>query len=196
MFTGRYVQLELAATRHIDDVLSAVGSDRSSYEWVDAPRTYDEVCDAIRVNFESPETASKMAFTVRRLTDQQIVGMTHYVSLERWNGPDTSPNLVEIGNTWLNPSALHSPIDTESKLLLMTHAFETWGAERVQIRTDSRNDRSRRALLRIGMQFEGILRSAQPGMGDMGRGTIRDTAVYSVLSSDWPTMKAGLNARL
>jgi N-acetyltransferase len=196
MFSGRFVQLEPLEAHHAQSIAAAGGIDRSTYEWIDVPATLLEAQQMVSAQQAQPHPRTWMAFVQRRIKDNAVIGMTNFLSIERWNGPDANPTSVEIGNTWLNPQALHSPIDTESKLLLMTHAFETWHVVRVQIRTDARNDRSRRALIRIGAQFEGVLRNAQPGGGDLGRGAPRDSAVFSVLPHEWPTIKAAMTARL
>lgn len=196
MFSGRFVQLEPLDTHHVDDVATAGGPDRSTYEWIDVPATADDVRKLIVQDQAQSTPRSWIPFVQRRVKDGVVLGMTNFVGIERWDGPEMPPTSVEIANSWLNSLALHSPIDTESKLLLMTHAFEEWKVVRVQIRTDARNERSRRVLTRIGAQFEGVLRNAQPGCGDLGRGSPRDAAVFSVLPEEWPTVKAGLTARL
>ena len=196
MFSGRFVQLEPLEAHHAKSIAVAGGIDRSTYEWIDVPATLLEAQQIVSAYQAQPHPQPWIAFVQRRSKDSTVIGMTNFLSVERWDGPDANPTSVEIGNTWLNPQALHSPIDTESKLLLMTHAFETWNVVRVQIRTDARNDRSRRALIRIGAQFEGVLRNAQPGRGDLGRGAPRDSAVFSVLPNEWPTVKASMTARL
>ncbi len=196
MYKGRFVWVQPLAAEHVDGIVAAANPDRSTFEWIDVPTTSDDVQTLIADLQRQPEPVSSMTFVQGRITDGLIVGMTNFLNIERWNGPDKDPTCVEVGNSWLTPGALASPIDTESKLLLMTHAFEHWNVVRVQVRTDARNDRSRRALTRIGAQFEGVLRNAQPGAGDSGRGSPRDTAVFSVVASEWPNVKAGLVARV
>jgi N-acetyltransferase len=148
MFKGRFVWVEPLAAEHVDGIVAAANPDRSTFEWIDVPTTSDDVHALLADLQGQPEPASSMTFVQRRITDGLIVGMTNFLNIERWNGPDKDPTSVEVGNSWLTPSALASPIDTESKLLLMTHAFEHWNVVRVQVRTDARNDRSRRALIR------------------------------------------------
>ncbi len=196
MFRGRFVELEPLSAHHVEAVVSAVGADRSTYEWIDVPATADDVHKLLAAFYSQPQPHAWMPFVQKRVKDSAVLGMTNYVGIERWNGPDAHPTTVEIANSWLNPQALHSPIDTESKLLLCTHAFEEWQVVRVQIRTDARNERSRRALTRIGAQLEGVLRNAQQGSGDIGRGGPRDSAIFSIIPEHWPNVKAGLIARL
>ena len=99
---------------------------------------------------------------------------------------------IEIGWTWLARAAWRTPINSECKYLLLRHAFETLGCIRVQLKTDKRNERSRRAIERIGGQFEGILRQ-QFVLRD---GTYRDSAYYSIIDAEWPAVKARLEAGL
>jgi RimJ/RimL family protein N-acetyltransferase len=102
------------------------------------------------------------------------------------------PDEIEIGGTWLAKSAQRTSINTEAKLLLMTHAFEFWGVQRVAICTDERNDQSRRAIERIGGVFEGVLRSDRPSWVPSEKGRLRNTAVYSVVSAEWSQVKSRL----
>jgi len=102
------------------------------------------------------------------------------------------PDVVEIGATWLAPAAQRTEINTEAKLLMLAHAFEVWRVHRVSLMTDSRNARSRIAILRLGARFDGVLRAARVAVD----GVIRDTAAYSILENEWPAVKTGLQARL
>jgi len=99
---------------------------------------------------------------------------------------------IEIGWTWLVPSAQRTSINTECKLLLLTHAFEELAMERVCLKTDARSERSRRAILRIGASFEGVLR----GHVRTKEGGMRDSACYSILRDEWPCVRRGLRSRL
>jgi N-acetyltransferase len=126
------------------------------------------------------------AFAVRRNADDTIVGTSRYLSVRR---PD---RVVEIGWTWLNPSVWGAGINVETKLLMLTRAFETLGCVRVELKTDARNARSRGAMSRIPAQFEGIMRNHMI-VPDVGQ---RDSAYFSVIDSDWPGVRAALEARL
>ncbi|MET0275509.1 MAG: GNAT family protein, partial [Acidimicrobiia bacterium] len=99
---------------------------------------------------------------------------------------------AEIGSTWLAASAQATPVNTEAKLLLLRHAFDTWRVERVTFKTDARNERSRRAIERIGATFEGV-RRAHTIASD---GTIRDSAYFSIVRSEWPAIEHELERRL
>ena len=104
------------------------------------------------------------------------------------------PDEVEIGGTWLAADAQRSPINTEAKLLLLTHAFEVWKVQRVAICTDARNERSRRAIERIGGVFEGTLRRhrASTAAGESGR--LRDTSIYAIIETEWPSVRDRLSS--
>jgi RimJ/RimL family protein N-acetyltransferase len=100
--------------------------------------------------------------------------------------------VVEIGWTWYAPDVQRTGLNTEAKLLMLTHAFETWRVHGVRLMTDARNERSRRAILRIGAAFDGVLRGHRVATD----GTIRDTAAFSMLDAEWPAAKARLQALL
>jgi RimJ/RimL family protein N-acetyltransferase len=129
-----------------------------------------------------------------------VVGSTRFFNVERWRWPPghtaqrppDRPDAVEIGWTWLAAAAQRTPINTEAKLLLLTHAFEAWGCHRVTLKTDSRNQRSRAAIERLGAKLDGIVRAHMPAVD----GPIRDTALYSIVAAEWPAIKARLQQRL
>ena len=108
-------------------------------------------------------------------------------------GPgERGPDGVEIGWTWLASSVQRSAINTEAKLLMLRHAFETWGARVVRLKTDRRNARSRAAIERIGGRLDGVLRAHTVGRD----GALRDTAYYSIIESEWPAVRASLEERV
>lgn len=128
------------------------------------------------------EAGSMIPFTTLDATGR-AVGMTSFMHI------DHAAPRVEIGSTWLAPSAQRGPVNTEAKRLMLAHAFEVWGCLAVEFRTHRLNTRSRRAIERLGAQLDGILR-AHMRMPD---GTLRDTAVYSITAAEWPTIKAHLD---
>jgi RimJ/RimL family protein N-acetyltransferase len=137
--------------------------------------------------------------TVQR-SSGAVVGSTRFWSLEFWPWPENHPlrrppgvpDAVEIGYTWLAPEVQRTALNTEAKLLMLTHAFEQWAVHRVSLRTDVRNARSRAAIERLGARLDGVLRAASPAMD----GGIRDTASYSLLANEWPATRARLTLRL
>ena len=134
-------------------------------------------------------------FAIVRVDDSTVVGSTRFWDLERWSWPPghashgrSAPDVCEIGYTWLTRSAVRTAANTEAKMLMLTHAFETWRVLRVCFHTDSRNARSRAALERIGGQFEGILRAHRMAADYIARDSVR----YSILAAEWPAVKQRL----
>lgn len=125
-----------------------------------------------------------------------LVGCTRFMNIRRWSRHG-DPDEVEIGGTWLAPAAQRTPVNTEAKLLLLTHAFEVWNVWRVDFATDARNERSRAALARLGATFEGVLRNHRPASdSDSRERRPRDSALYSITSQEWPTVGRRLRERL
>ena len=126
-----------------------------------------------------------LPFATRDATGK-LVGMTTYMNV------DAVHKRVEIGSTWTARSAQRGPLNTECKLMLLTHAFETLGCIAVEFRTHFFNQQSRSAIERLGAKLDGILRNHQRA----SNGTLRDTAVYSIIGSEWPTVKTHLRWQL
>lgn len=201
-FVGRFVRLDPLAASDAPLIAAAVdGVDRSTFSWGPVPTTDPGAACAVAAEAMVEERLRLAArgtwvpFVQRRTADGVIVGMTNYLNVERWQ-PGADPSSVEIGGTWLLPVAQRTPVNTEAKLLLLRHAFEVWRVVRVQIKTDARNEQSRRAIARLGARLEGVLRNYQPGNGDLGSGAPRDTAMYSVIDAEWPYVRARLEAML
>jgi RimJ/RimL family protein N-acetyltransferase len=134
-------------------------------------------------------------FAQIRRSDGRAVGCTAYWDPRRWpDRPELSA--IMIGWTWLAASAQGTGINVESKLLLFGHAFETLGVIRVDLATDARNQRSQRAIAGLGAQFEGVLRSWSRSHAPGEEGELRDTAMFSVVAAEWPSVKAHLSQRL
>ena len=126
-----------------------------------------------------------LPFTVRNAAGK-AVGMTTFMNI------DAVHRRVEIGSTWTARSAQRGPLNTQCKLLLLTHAFETLECIAVEFRTHRLNQQSRQAIERLGASLDGILRNHQRA----ANGTLRDTAAYSIVESEWPTVKAHLHWQL
>jgi len=139
------------------------------------------------------EQNQAVPFAVFSLKTGLIVGSTRFGNLKywKWSPPQglqrehTTPDVAEIGWTWLSASSQRTPINTEMKYLLLRYAFEAWKVHRVTLKTDSRNIQSRKAIERIGAHFDGILRADMPGVD----GNIRDSAYYSILMHEWPEIQ-------
>jgi RimJ/RimL family protein N-acetyltransferase len=194
---GRHVRLEPLAPEHVDALVAAANEDRSTYGFTGVPRDQPSMSayiDALRTEAASD---SVVPFAPRRVADDSLVGCTRFMNVIWWSGRDT-PAEVEIGGTWLSASAQRTPVNTEAKLLLLTHAFEVWNVHRVAICTAADNERSRHAIERLGATFEGVLRNHRAVMGD-GRerlGGPRDSALYSIIDREWPAVRDGLRQRL
>lgn len=132
---------------------------------------------------ERQRLGSDLPFVVRRRSDMIPVGMTRFLNIDRDN------EAAEIGGTWFDPAFWRGPYNTESKRLMLGHAFESEGAHRVSIRTDLRNERSQRAIERIGGRREGVLREERI----VRDGYRRSTVVYSILADEWPAARDRLD---
>jgi RimJ/RimL family protein N-acetyltransferase len=199
---GRYVRLEPLSETHIDRLAVAASEDRSTYQWSTAPDGRDQTATYVADALEKMALGTQVAFaTVRKGTGAPdiVVGSTRFYEVAFWRWAPGSPHqrqgvpdAVDIGYTWLAASAQRSPVNTEAKLLMMGHAFETWRVHRVGLQTDARNTRSRAAIERIGGRLDGILRADRPGTDE----TVRDSARFSILAAEWPDVKERLSARL
>lgn len=147
----------------------------------------DEVGDEIERRLKLREQGSMLPFAIidksSGKSSGKAVGMTTYMNI------DAANRRLEIGSTWYRKSVQRSPINTECKLLLLRYAFEDLACIAVEFRTHFINRQSRMAIERLGAKFDGILRSHVI----MANGTVRDTAVYSIIASEWPTVEANLN---
>ncbi|CAB4863079.1 unannotated protein [freshwater metagenome] len=195
LLRGSHVQLEPLSLDHVHQLVLAANEDRSTYSWTPVPGSVANMRTYVAGLLADAEAGRVIPFAQRRLSDQRIVGCTRFLEMRRWRGGET-PDEVEVGGTWLAASAQRTPINTEAKLLLFTHAFEEWDVVRLSIFTDARNTQSRDAILRVGAKFEGILRSHRGSYAPGEIGTPRDTAAHSIIASEWPAVRAALHARL
>jgi len=180
------VRLEPLTMLHAEPLVAAAAEGelwRSTYTVIPSHETID---DYLTAAFAGQTSGRELAFVIVSNASQQVVGTTRFYDIERGD------RRVAIGYTWVARSAQRTPINTEAKLLLLTHAFETWSCIRVELITDFLNEQSRAAILRIGAKQEGILRNhmIMPG------GRIRDSVCFSIIDSEWPEVKAGLAAKL
>lgn len=177
-----YVRLEPLAEAHRED-LRAPADDPAIWRWFPI-RGDGAHFDDMFSRYIEPGSIFDLPFAVRAASGR-LVGLTTLMNVRARDAG------VEIGGTWYAPAAQGGPVNPACKLLLMAHAFES-GAERVELKTDALNARSRAAILKLGAAFEGVHRH------HMRRpdGSWRDTAWYSILRSEWPDAKARLEARL
>lgn len=197
---GRAVRLEPLRLEHVTALARAAAEDRSNYGWTWVPDGEAAMRVWVERALADQEAGTALPFATCDLATGRIVGTTRFMRIEYWAWPEGNPHqrgksvpdAVEVGSTWLAASAQRTAINTEAKLLMLTHAFETWRIQRATLRTDERNARSRAAIERLGASLDGILRAAEPASD----GAIRNTAVYSLLESEWPAAKVALKARL
>lgn len=192
---GRHVTLTPLALDDVPGLLAAASGDRSTFGWSIVPDTTQGMQAVVGRLVAERDQRVAVPFATRRSDTAEIIGMTRFLTL-RWYFEREYPDGVEIGGTFLTAAAQRTSANTEAKLLMMTHAFDVWGVRRVDLKTDERNDRSRRAIERIGGQFEGVLRNWQAAQVDGEDGLTRNSAIYSILDSEWPGVRERLEARL
>ena len=190
---GSLVRLEPLSASHAKDLAIAAEEDRASYGLTLVPRA-GEVDSYLAAQLARAEQGLTPFAQIRR-SDSRAVGCTAYWDPRYWPGRDKL-RAIEIGFTWLAASAQASGINTQAKLLLMTHAFERFGVARVDLKTDARNERSRRAIEALGATFEGVLRNWSVSWAPGEDGLLRDSAIYSVIAPEWAAVRERLTARL
>jgi len=196
---GKYIQLEPLERRHVEGLVSAAAGDPSLYQWSPVPRGRAEATEYVETALAWRDAGTAVPFAIVRAEDGIVIGSTRFFNLERWAWPPGHPShgrgvpdACEIGYTWLAHSALRTAANTEAKLLMLTHAFESWEVLRVCLHTDVRNVRSRSAIERIGGRFEGILRAHRMAADFIPR----DSARYSIIAEEWPAVKRRLLQRM
>ena len=182
---GQHARLEPLSHQHLDGLVTAVKDGELSKLWYTAIPLPENMGKEIDRRLGLQAAGSMLPFTMFD-TGGSIIGMTTYMNI------DAANRRVEIGSTWYGKSAQRGPLNTQCKLLLLRHAFETLNCIAVEFRTHFFNHQSRRAIERVGAKQDGILRSHQVAPN----GTLRDTVVYSITAAEWPTVKAHLNYQL
>ncbi|MDR6866272.1 RimJ/RimL family protein N-acetyltransferase [Microbacterium resistens] len=179
-----FVRLEPLSPDHAAGLAeTAADMERPWYTVVPAP---DEVPDEISRRLALRDAGSMNPFAIRRLATGRLVGMTTFCNI------DQSHRRTELGYTWLGREAQGTEVNPAVKRLLLAHAFEACDAISVQLFTHVMNHQSRAAIERLGAKLDGVLRSHRI----MADGSLRDTAVYSILPHEWPAVRNGLDARL
>jgi RimJ/RimL family protein N-acetyltransferase len=191
---GSLIRLEPLSMSHREDLAVSAEEDRGAYGFTRVPRAW-EVAEYLGAHFERAKGGKLAPFAQIRQSDGRAVGCTAYWDPRFWPGR-AELCAIEIGWTWLAASAQRTGINVEAKLLLLEHAFETLGVVRVDLKTDARNERCRRAIERLGAQFEGVLRHWSQSHAPGEEGLLRDSAMFSVIATEWPTTKATLCHRL
>ncbi len=184
--TGTLVQLVPLGREHLDD-LADVGLDPVLWQWIGFPvRTKEDLRRYIEDSLRDREAGRAMPFTILEAATGRPIGSTRYGNIELFN------RRVEIGWTWVAPAWQRTGVNTEAKLLLLEHAFERLGCNRVEFKTDSLNTQSRAALLGIGAMEEGTLRNHM--VTESGR--LRHSVYFSVIREEWPAVRERLRQRL
>jgi RimJ/RimL family protein N-acetyltransferase len=182
---GPHAQLKPLSQEHCDGLTEAVKDGELWKLWYTFIPKAEDMRKEIDRRLGLQAAGSMLPFTVID-ADGKIAGMTTYMNVD-------APNRrVEIGSTWYAKRVQRSALNTQCKLLLLTHAFEKLDCIAVEFRTHFFNDQSRRGIERLGVKLDGILRNHQIA----SNGTLRDTVVYSIIASEWPTVKAHLNYQL
>jgi RimJ/RimL family protein N-acetyltransferase len=183
--TGKLVRLEPLGPEHVDD-LYAAGADDSIWRYLPRPAfvSLDDARQWIEQSMAQTSRGERVAFAVVHLETGQAIGSTAYLDIDRPN------RALEIGMTWYGTAWQRTGVNTECKYLLMRNAFEDQSARRVCLKTDSRNERSRRAILRLGAVEEGTWRNHRIAWDGMDRHSV----FYSVIDTEWPDVKQRLES--
>lgn len=180
---GRVVRLEPMRIEHVD-ALAKVGLDPELWRWIPSPvRDAQEMRAYVETALEERSRGASLPFVIFEQAGGEVIGSTRYGNIEPRHFR------LEIGWTWITAHQQRTGANTEAKLLLLTHAFEALGANRVELKTDALNAKSRAAIRRIGAVEEGTLRSH---MVIPWAHRIRDTVYFSIIRSEWPQTKARL----
>jgi RimJ/RimL family protein N-acetyltransferase len=187
VLAGRHVRLEPLQPAHAGALYTA-GRDPEVHRYFigRTPASPADMAAEVAQALAAVATGAQVAFVIVHLASGRVAGTTRYLEIRRGD------RVLEIGHTWLDPEFQRTAVNTETKYLLLRHAFEVLDAVRVQLKTDERNRRSRQAIERLGARFEGILRNYQTRWDGFGR----NTAMYAIPDADWPGVKTGLEARL
>jgi N-acetyltransferase len=196
---GEHVRLEPLERRHAAALMEASAADTSLYTWSLVPVGGEAVERYIETALAWRAAGTALPFVTVRKSDGAVIGSTRFFELERWPWPEGSEHhgkhvfdTGEIGYTWLTASAVRTAANSEAKLLMLAHAFETWKMCSVHLCTDERNERSAAAIQRIGAKFEGTLRAHRMA-ADF---TPRNTKRFSIVANEWPEVKQALQKRL
>ena len=190
--SGDVVRLEPLTPGHVPGLRRAAeGAGPNAFAAVPTP---DEVEDYVARSLARRDAGAYAPFAQIEAATGRVVGHTAYLTPRWMNGGRLFA--VEIGSTWLHPAARGTAVNPAAKLLLMTQAFESWGVDRVDIKTDARNEAARAAIAATGATFEAVLRAWQPSLAPGEEGLVRDTAMFSVTPPEWPRVRARLEERI
>lgn len=183
---GKHATLEPLSIEH-DHALRVAASDGELWRlWYTAIPRPEDMRQEIERRLALQASGAMLPFVIRRNDDGRVCGMTAYLDIDPIN------RRLEIGSTWMAASAQRTALYTESKLMLLTHAFEVLECIAVEFRTHWMNETSRKAILRLGAKQDGVLRNHRR----MADGTLRDTVVFSIIDAEWPTVRRHLQYQL
>lgn len=192
---GQHVELVPLEVEFAADLAAAAVVDRATYRYTTVPEGPAATEAYVRRLLNDRDADRVVPFAQRHVATGRLVGCTRFMEIRWWRGRP-EPDEVEIGGTWLSADVQRSAVNTEAKLLLLTHAFETWNVVRVALCTDERNERSRRAIEGIGARFEGVLHNHRPSYSPDERGRPRQSALFAITDTEWPAVRARLGERL
>ncbi len=183
---GLHVRLETLSLEH-HPALCDAGLDEELWRWTTAfIRTPENMRKYIETALKELAEGTALPFATVDKASNRVVGSTRFANIDRFN------RRLEIGWTWIARPFQRTVVNTEAKYLMLRHAFETLGCIRVELKTDSLNERSRRAILRIGAKEEGVFRNHMI----CADGRLRHSVYYSIIDSEWPEVKTGLEEKL
>lgn len=183
---GKVVRLEPMSSEHLDGLWEA-GSDETLWRLIPTNiASIDDMRRYVETAFADRDRGVALPFVTVDRSTGKVVGSTRFGNI------DTANLRCEIGWTWITPAFQRTAVNTEAKLLMLTHAFETWKCIRVELKTDALNERSRNAIKRLGATEEGTFRKHM--ICDTGR--FRDSVYFSIIDTEWPTVKEGLERKL
>jgi RimJ/RimL family protein N-acetyltransferase len=183
---GRHIRLEPLTLDHLDS-LCEIGLDEEIWRWIPIQvGTRADMLNYIRTALQWQNDGTALPFATIEQSTGRAIGSTRYMNIDKPN------RHVEIGATWIGRPWQRTAVNTEAKYLMLRHAFEYLGCLRVELKTDALNEKSRNAILRIGAKQEGIFRKHVL----CASGRVRDSVYFSIIDSEWPSVKASLEAKL
>ncbi len=189
---GNIVRLEPLSPEHVPGLqMAAEGAATSPFATVPAPETVE---DYVAHSLARRDTGAYAPFAQVEVATGRVVGHTAYLT-PRWM-PDGRLFAVEVGSSWLSPTVRGTAVNPAAKLLLLAQALEDWGVDRVDIKTDARNEVARGAIAALGATFEGVLRAWQPSLAPGEEGRTRDTAMFAITPQQWPGVRTRLVERI
>lgn len=189
---GRIVRLEPLTPEHVPGLqLAAEDAATSPFATVPTPETVE---DYVSRSLARRDTGTYAPFAQVEVATGRVVGHTAYLT-PRWM-PDGRLFAVEVGSSWLSPTVRGTAVNPAAKLLLLAQALEDWDVDRVDIKTDARNEVAHGAIAALGATFEGVLRAWQPSLAPGEEGRTRDTAMFAITPEQWPGVRTRLAERI